>query len=341
MAATIKDIAKRLNISVSTVSYALNNGPRTVPEDVKLRVLQIAQELQYRPNRVARNLVTRRSFTIGIVPSEASSDIVLSPYLQNSLNGVVNAAEDLHYDVLFFTRFDQMQVREMSDILLDGRADGLIFLSPPRNSAVLDVIADHSIPHVVIAGEHHKPSVQFSVDNAGGVASVVDHLAGLGHRKFAHFYGRLQMEDAMERRDAFVASVKRLGLETRDTWILPGEFTMQGGESAMRSLLSQKELPTAIFCANDEIAVGAIQAARSANLTVPGDFSVAGFDNVPLSSVFFPPITTVRQPVETIATLATRTLIEMIEGKTGHSSKLLPTELIVRDSTSRPKEDTK
>ncbi len=339
MAATIKDIARKLNISVSTVSYALNDGPRPVPEDVKRRVLQTAQEMQYRPNRVARNLVTRRSYTLGIVPSEASSDMVLSPYLQNSLNGVVNAAEDLHYDVLFFTRYDQKQIRQMSDILLDGRVDGLIFLAPPRHSPVLDIIAEHSIPHVVIAGEFHKHSVQFSVDNSHGVESVVRHFMEQGHRTFGHFYGRMQMEDAIERREAFLDCIEKFGLETREEWILPGNFTMEGGNEAMHGLLQCAQRPTAIFCANDEIAIGAVNAARSHGLSVPEDFSIAGFDNVPLSSVFMPSITTVRQPVETIATLATRTLIEMIDGKTGHVSQVLPTELIVRDSTSRPKED--
>lgn len=339
MAATIKDIARKLNISVSTVSYALNDGPRTVPEDVKKRVLQAAQELQYRPNRVARSLVTRRSFTIGIVPSEASSDIVLSPYLQNSLNGIVNAAEELHYDVLFFTRYDQSQVRQMSDILLDGRVDGLIFLAPPRHSPVLDIIAEHSIPHVVIAGEPHSHSVQYSVDNTRGVEALIEHMAEQGHRTFGHFYGRMEMEDAIERRETFMKCVERLGLETREEWIHPGNFTMQGGDEAMHRLMKCGERPTAIFCANDEIAIGAIGAARSYGLTPPKDFIIAGFDNVPLSSVFLPSVTTVRQPVETIATLATRTLIAMIDGKTGHVSQVLPTELIVRDSTSRPKED--
>lgn len=339
MAATIKDIAKRLNISVSTVSYALNDGPRSVPEDVKKRVLQTAQELQYRPNRVARNLVTRRSYTIGIVPSEASSDMVLSPYLQNSLNGVVNAAEELHYDVLFFTRYDQKQVRQMTDILLDGRVDGLIFLAPPRHSPVLDTIAEHSIPHVVIAGEPHGGSVQFSVDNRHGVESVVQHLVDQGHTDFAHFHGRMEMADAIERHQAFLRCVEKFEVHTRQEWIIPGDFTMQGGELAMHQLLKNEDRPSAIVCANDEIAIGAIGAARQYGLTPPKDFSIAGFDNVPLSSIFLPTITTVRQPVETIATLATRTLVEMINGETGHVSKVLPTELIVRDSTTSPKED--
>ena len=227
----------------------------------------------------------------------------------------------------------------MSDILLDGRADGLIFLAPPRHSPVLDIISEHSIPHVVIAGELHERSVQFSVDNSHGVESVIEHMVSQGHRTFAHFYGRMQMEDAIERKEAFLACVEKFGLDTRDEWILPGDFTMPGGEEAMHSLMACKQRPTAIFCANDEIAIGAIGAARTYGLSAPKDFIIAGFDNVPLSSVFMPSITTVRQPVETIATLATRTLIEMIDGKTGHVSQVLPTELIVRDSTSRPKED--
>lgn len=339
MASTIKDIAKKLNISVSTVSYALNDGPRSVPEDVKRRVLEAAQELKYRPNRVARSLITRRTFTIGIVPSEAGTDIVLSPYLQNSLNGIVNAAEDLHYDVLFFTRYDQLQTREMSNILLDGRVDGLIFLAPPRHAPVLDIIVEHDVPHVVIAGEHRPTSVQYSVDNESGVRAILEHMFALGHRRFGHIHGRLQMEDAIERRDYFQAIVNELGGQYKDEWILPGNFTMEGGEEAMQTLARQSQMPTGIFCANDEIAVGAIRSAHTLGYQVPEDLSIAGFDNVPLSSVFIPSITTVRQPVEKIASLATKTLVEMIEGNRTQRSQVFSTELIVRDSTSRPKED--
>ena len=341
MASTIKDIAKKLNISVSTVSYALNNGPRPVPEDVKRRVLEAAQELQYRPNRLARSLITRRTFTIGVVPSEASADIVLSPYLQNSLNGIVNAAEELHYDVMFFTRYDQMQTQEMSDVLLDGRVDGLIFLAPPQHAPVIDVIEKHDIPHVVIAGEARPNSIQYSVDNESGVKAVLEHLFQLGHRKFGHFYGRMQMEDAIERRYFFEQMVPAMGGRFEPSWVLPGDFTMQGGEKAMLEMLANKEQPTAIFCANDEIAVGAIRGAVSQGLKVPDDYSVAGFDNVPLSTVFIPPITTVKQPVDSVASIATRALIAMIDGEKRFESKVFETELIVRDSTSRPKEHIK
>jgi len=339
MASTIKDIARKLNISVSTVSYALNNGPRSVPDEVKQRVLDTAKELQYRPNRVARSLITRRTYTIGIVPSEAGTDIVLSPYLQNALNGVVNAAEELHYDVLFFTRYDQSRTREMSDVLLDGRVDGLIFLAPPQHAPVLDIIVDHKVPHIVIAGEQRPTSIQYSVDNESGVRAVVEHLFELGHRRFGHIHGRMQMEDAIERHDYFCKFVKDLGGEYRDAWIQPGNFTMEGGEEGMNRILQSPDIPSAIFCANDEIAIGAIRSARRKGLDVPADLSIAGFDNVPLSSVMFPAITTVRQPVDRIASLATQALVAMIEGDSQPSSKVFETELIVRDSTSRPKED--
>jgi DNA-binding LacI/PurR family transcriptional regulator len=339
MAATIKDIARKLNISVSTVSYALNNGPRTVPDDVKKRVLQAAQDLQYRPNRVARNLVTRRSYTIGIVPSEASSDIVLSPYLQNSLNGIVNTAEAHHYDVLFFTRYDQQQTREMANVLLDGRADGLIFLAPPNHAPVLDLVVDYGIPHVVIAGESRADSAHFGADNVSGVRAALRHLFEIGHRRIGHLYGRLHMEDGMVRKEAYRAFLAEQGLPVNDDWMAPGEFTMNGGYSGMKQILSKPETPTAVFCANDEIAVGAIHAASELGLAVPRDMSIVGFDNAPLSAAFLPAITTIRQPVQELASEATQALIRLIDGSPGVPSQVFPTELIVRDSTSRPKED--
>jgi LacI family transcriptional regulator len=339
MAATIKDIAKRLNISVSTVSYALNDGPRSVPSEVKQRVLEVAQEMQYRPNRVARNLVTRRSYTIGIVPSEASNDIVLSPYLQNSLNGIVNTAEVRHYDVLFFTRYDQQETREMTNVLLDGRADGLIFLAPPTHAPVLDLVAEYGIPHVVIAGESRTSSPHFGVDNTGGVRLAMDHLWNLGHRKIAHICGRLHMEDGLVRQNAYRGYLQSRGLSLRDDWTVPGDFTIEGGHEAMKRVLDNSDRPTAVFCANDEMAVGAVRAAHEAGLNVPDDLSVVGFDNVSLSAVFLPAITTVRQPVQELASEATAALISLIEGEESIASKILSTELIVRDSTSRPKED--
>lgn len=340
MAATIKDIAKRLNISVSTVSYALNNGPRSVPEEVKKRVLQAAQELQYRPNRVARNLVTRRSFTLGIVPSEASNDIVLSPYLQNSLNGIVNTAEAAHYDVLFFTRYDQKQTREMTDVLLDGRADGLIFLAPPKQAPVLDIIAEYGIPHVVIASDSGPNSLNFQVDNAAGVQSALEHLWKLGHRKIGHLHGRLHMADGAIRLEGYRKFMADSGLPLREEWVAPGDFTIEGGFAGMRRIFNAAERPTAVFCANDEMAVGAIHAAKAAGIEVPDDLSVVGFDNVPLSANLMPAITTVRQPVQELASQATHALIRLINGEQVPQPIALPTELIVRESTSSPKEDT-
>ena len=339
MAATIKDIAKKLNISVSTVSYALNDGPRSVPDDVKKRVLQVAQEMQYRPNRVARNLVTRKSYTIGIVPSEASSDIVLSPYLQNSLNGIVNTAEVRHYDVLFFTRYDQQQTREMANVLLDGRADGLIFLAPPTHAPVLDLVAEYGIPHVVVAGESRASSPHFGVDNSGGVRLALEHLRSLGHRKIGHLHGRLHMEDGLVRQVAFKEFLAVQGLSERQEWMAPGDFTIEGGYEGMKQILASAERPTAVFCANDEIAVGAIRAAHESGLTVPDDLSIVGFDNVSLAANFLPAVTTIRQPVQELASEATSALIDLIENEEPVSSKILSTELIVRDSTSRPKED--
>src|SRR5579871_3910336 len=134
MPVTIKDIAKHLGVSVSTVSYALNGGPRPVRNDVRDRVLAAAAALDYRPNHLARSLITRRSFTIGVVPTELAANLTKSPYFAACLDGIVNAAEMLGQDVLLYTRFDQSSPVAFINALLDGRADGLIFLAPSVGS---------------------------------------------------------------------------------------------------------------------------------------------------------------------------------------------------------------
>jgi LacI family transcriptional regulator len=147
------------------------------------------------------------------------------------------------------------------------------------------------------------------------------------------------MEDGIVRQKEYKRFLTEMGLPIREEWMAPGDFTIEGGYEGMKKILAAEVLPTAVFCANDEIAVGAIRAALEAGLNVPDDLSVVGFDNVSLAAVFLPAITTVRQPVQELASEATDALISLIEGEEAIASKILSTELIVRDSTSRPKED--
>lgn len=335
---TIKDIAKRLNISVSTVSYALNGGPRKVPDEVRKKVLEVAKELQYRPNRVARSMVTGRSGTIGVVPPEVSENVFLSPYLQMALNGVLNEAGRLHQDVLLFTRCSEIERDEMASILVDGRVDGVIFIAPHFSEKSLELATSSHAPCVTIAGVPLDGVLTFCVDNESGVALALQHLYELGHRKIAHIAGRLDMQDAIVRLQAYQAFLRSKKLAYREEWVAMGQFSIGGGRKAMNQLLGLSEPPTAVFCANDEMAIGALLGAYDCNKTVPDDISIVGFDNAPGSLNVHPALTTVNQPIAELGAAAVRALRQLIEQQPANENPVMSAELVVRGSTSRPKE---
>lgn len=339
MAATIKDIARKLNISVSTVSYAINGGPRPVPDEVKRRVLEVARELNYRPNRLARSLITRRSHTIGVLPDLVTHDIVLSQFVQYVLNGIFNESGRAGYDSLFFTACDHENPGRTVDQVLDGRVDGLIFLATEDQSELMHELDRQEFPYVLVSTANAGAGMRVGVDNESGVRQALHHLHALGHRRIAHLAGRQHMIDARQRLDGFTKAMGELGLEVRQDWIRDGDFVTYVAQRVASEWLSQSLRPTAIFCANDEMAVGAIQAARELGLRVPHDLSIVGFDDIPLSATYSVPLTTLRQPMTEMGSAACRMLIDRLDGRSPVTDVRFQPALIVRQSTG-PTEDS-
>ncbi len=337
--ATIKDIAKRLNISVSTVSYALNGGPRRVPEAVKAKVIATAEELGYRPNRLARSLKQGRSHTIGVAAERNGADFYLSFFQHNALNGVLNECEEQGLDVLIFSQVDMRREEGRLRELLDGRVDGLLFISPLAKSSVVSDMREHRFPHVTISGDVGAGTVNSIVDNELGVRMALTHLAELGHKGFAYIQGSHELVDGMERNSMVVKAAQEIGLELRPEWILPGSFTQPSGRCAGSAFLDLEDRPTAVFAANDESAVGLIHRLHEAGVKVPDDVSVIGFDDSSHSRASLPPITTIQQPVGEIARGAVRALCRLIRREDAASLRFEP-RLIVRGSTTSPKEDS-
>ncbi len=334
--ATIKDIARRLNISVSTVSYALNDGPRKVPAAVKERVLEAAAEMGYRPNRIARSLKQGRSNTIGVAAERSAADFYMSFFQHNALNGVLNECEDQGLDVLIFSQVDMRREHGRLDELLDGRADGILFISPPPDSQAVAELRAHNFPHVTISGEMGSETVNSCVDNEAGVRLALSHLAGLGHTKIGYIQGEPSLTDGAERNDAAIRIAQELGLDLRPDWLLPGNFTLVGGREAAETLLAQADWPTAVFAANDETAVGFIHRLYEEGIRVPELMSVIGFDDSPHARASLPPLTTIQQPVGEIARSAVRSLASLIRKEEGSSMRFEPT-LIVRGTTAAPR----
>lgn len=335
MAVTIRDISKRLNVSVSTVSYALNDGPRPVPPEVKEQVLKVAAELGYRPNRIGRMLSTGRTQTIGLVPTAAAIDFATGPYFQSILNGVVNAGEKLRYDVLLFSAYDQSE-SEFSQTLVDGRVDGLILLAPRSDSDVYRQVVEAKVPFVVVGAEGLPGTVSINCDNRAGIWAAVDHLVELGHKDIAEIAGPKNMPEGEQRSLALHERLAYHGLETRPEWTFDGSFHPDDGRRAFERLQKMDRLPSAIVCANDEMAFGFLRACFANRVQIPEQFSLVGFDDVPLSVQSFPPLTTVRQPLEEMGEAALQRLVELVKGGSPVNSRVFDTQLVVRSSTARP-----
>ncbi len=337
---TLRDVAERVGVSIGTASVVLNRSRSGshISEKTRQLLLTTAEEMRYRPSSVARSLLAGSTRTIAVVPSSADRDLLLGPHLQQAMNAAANVLEDHGYDLLLLTRADQGNVESILEALLDGRVDGAILVSPRSDSLLTERLRAERLPFVVIDGEPEPGVVAFRVDDVSGIQAITQHLIQLGHLRIAHIGGTPTLSAAERRRSAFVGAISNHGLFLPDEFIQCGGFGPDGGRVAMKSLMELPIPPTAVVCANDEAALGALSQARSMGLHVPQQVSITGFDDGPLSHFCDPTLTTVHHPVGDIAAAATTALFQLIHGDKPTGPSLFPCELVVRNSTSIPQE---
>jgi len=339
MGSSIKDVAKKAGVSISTVSYALNGGPKPVADSLKERIIRVAQELDYRPSRIAKTLATGKSGVVGVIHTRIDFDMLQSGFMQGVLNGIAPEAQDCEHDVLLYTHSRKLDGEEVLSLLLDRRADGLLFLAPENADEIIDLIDQRQFPYVVISGEPRAIGSHILADNYQGVRDAMQHLFDLGHRAIGHITGRQTMVDGVERRAAYLEFMEERGLSVRDEWVQSGEFYALGSYAAARRMLASHRRTTAIFAANDESAFAAVQCARDMGLRVPLDLSVVGFDDTVKALICEPRLTSVRQPLDQMGAVAMRTLARIIDVGQTPSVVRFPTRLVIRESTTRPTED--
>jgi LacI family transcriptional regulator len=337
---SIKDIARKVGVSVSTVSYALNDGPKPVAADLKARIMDAATELEYRPNRLARKMARRRTDIIGIVHTIHDFDFLRNSVIVEVLVGISNEARRNGQDVLFYTHPPHLQTAN-SHIYSDGQTDGLIFIFPDEMDATLREVRSQGIPTVVIEGEAPDGTIAIESDNRTGVKLAVQHLVELGHRDIAHVHGSLRLADAQIRLQTFQEAMREHGCRVRPEWLVDGDYTRDAGYRATQRILANRVKPTAIFAANDHSATGVMQAVRDAGLRIPTDISVIGYDDTPDAIQSQPQLTTIRQPLSEMGQAATQALIQLLAGGYVPARSSFPVELIVRASTAGPKEEPK
>ncbi len=333
---TIQDVARHANVSAATVSRVLSS-PERVSESTRERVTAAVRDTGYTINQAARSLRLKAARTILMAAPNIGN-----PYYSTVLDAVIREASSRGYSVLCATRIGDDPNRWLSDYLLSNRADGLLLFDGSLDTFGLYEMADTgaTLPPLVAAYDE-IPDPQFNsvlIDNRAAAMRAVEYLIELGHRKIGHVIGPSRNRKTNERFAGFHQGMQEAGLPVRNDWLVQGDYNMGSGTAAAEALLSCAELPTAVFCANDEMAIGLIHRLRHAGIESPRDISVIGFDDIAVAAYFAPPLTTMRQPREDIGRMSTRTLIDIIEGQVSSLDPVhvtLRAELVVRESTAR------
>ena len=327
---TMQDIAQVAGVSQSTVSRVLNDTITSVPIAAltRQRVLEAAERLGYRPNPLARGLRGAKTMLLGVIVREISD-----AFFTTAVEAVSLAARDRSYNVVLGSAHSQADEAIALRAVLETRhCDGIVILGDVRDQPrLLDDLAASHVPVVAMwQGTALAGVATINIDNRGGIASAIDHLAELGHRRFG-FIGGWPHGDIRERRAGFIEHLTALGMPPLDEHVHAGLNNPASGADAFRNLIGMTDAPTAIVTATDQMAIGALHAAHALGVSVPGQVSIVGFDDIPLTRYTAPPLTTVHQPIADMAELAVSLVVDASTSETVH--RVFPTSLELRETT--------
>jgi len=332
---TIRDVAKRAGLSLSTVSLVINNRGYVSPE-TRESVLKVVRELSYHPTRSARGLASRTSGNIGFILSEEHFSQA-EPFYTRIFLGTEFEARDHNYYILLTTvgnQFDPDQ--SVPRFLLERNVDGVI-IAGKLNEKLIAYIDSLGLPIVLVDYELKRTRHSaVLIDNWRGGTLAVEHLLSLGHRKIAFLGGDIRHPSLTDRCDAYRNALRQAGLPSDETLEITDEqeTSIEAGASAAARLLSRGVRPTAIFAANDAMAIGCIRQLKSRGIRVPQDVAVVGFDDIEMSSHIEPHLTTIRVLKEEMGKVAVQRVVDSINAKTRTVvTTHVPVELIVREST--------
>ncbi|USK28196.1 LacI family transcriptional regulator [Bacillus sp. CMF21] len=332
---TIKDIAKAAGVSVTTVSRALN-GYSDVNEKTRQKISRIAKELNYSPNTLARGLVMKKSRTIGMLVSGMDRVSPKDNFTFEVLSGVNECISERDYDlVLFSTTSTKQREKTYSQLCRERRVDGVILQGMKIDDPYLKEVVESDIPCMLIDIPIESNSVGYvTTDNVLGAKRAVQHLIDLGHTKIALINGHDQAYVSKQRLKGYLDALMEAKLEVKEDWIISGDFSEEKAELVTEKLLKEHPEITAVFCASDLMALGAMKSAKAAGIHVPEGLSVIGYDNILLAAYSNPALTTIAQNKFELGYQAANSLIDMLEEKSGSNVIILKTDLIIRESTT-------
>lgn len=331
MTPTIKQIAIKANVSIATVSRALNNDVR-VTDKTREKILQISNDLNYKPNLVARNFVKKTSYAIGLILPDISDE-----FFTDIIRGVDEITyKNGYYTIVASSHRHHTLADSIATFSQTGLVGGVILLMSAMTDDLKNILDQANIPVVLIgAGKQERDFDIVTIDNYQGAFNATEYLIKKKKfKKIAHITGPAENYDAYLRKKGFIDACKKNGVSINKSFIIDGNFTIDSGYHGFIQLYGLPEKPEAIFAANDMMALGCYDAANYFNVKIPDDISLIGFDDIFMSKYINPSLTTVRVQIEEVGKRAAGLLIERLNNPNGkaHSLIKIPTELIIRNS---------
>jgi LacI family transcriptional regulator len=325
---TIEDVAREAGVSTMTVSRAINNKDE-ITEETRQKVLQVANRLRYRPSRIARSLATKKTFQIGLVIPD-----IRNPFFSQIALGSQTAAWEANYNLLLLnTMEDQKQEALILDFLVASEVDGIILCSSRLVAHQLEEKLKE-IPPIVLIGRKVNAEVAGTVliRDDDGAMQAINHLIENGRKHIACLTGPPQSSSGSRRKEGYFRALETAGISIDEALVVKCEATPEGGETACSALLSQAPYIDGIFCHNDLVAAGAIQACRAMGKSIPEDVAIIGVDDISLARLIEPKLTTLKSPAYEVGTTAFEMLMDVLQGKKGKPEVLFDQTLIVRES---------
>ena len=331
MTVTIKDVARKAGVSISTVSRVINNS-KPVSNEIRQNVLRIIEETNYFPNPVARSLVMKKSQLIGVIVPDISNF-----FIGEILSGIEEIGKMYGYDILLCNTYGDLEqeIRYLS-LLKAKQVEGILLMTWKMEDKLVDYISHIEVPMVLInrnAADLAIPSV--SIDNYGATYEMVKYLIDCGHKKIAMIRNNIDNDSfSLNQFKGYKNALEDHGIEVDDRLVQDGGYKLENSYGIVQNLIEEKLLPTAIFATSDLMAIDAINCLLDHGYKVPDDVSVVGFNDVKLASIYRPNLTTIHQPIYDIGAVAIRMIIKKI----GHEELdndivILPHELIIRNSS--------
>lgn len=325
MKVTIRQIAKELGVHHATISRALRNDAR-ISEDVRQRVKSLASKLNYKPNLLAYGLSTQKTFNVGLVVAD-----ITATFFSQVARGVENIMRKAGYNVFICNTDGKPEDEKLHwDALISRGVDGIIIAPSSLNQKYLKELLSAGVPTVFIDRCLRSLKASYVItDHFSGGYQMTKYLLSLGHRRIAYIRGEVEMG----RFYGYRRALKEYGIKIDETLVPVCDFTIEGGKKAAEKLVRMKFPPTAIFCVNDPVALGAMKSIREYGFRIPDDISLAGFDDAEFAEFLQPPLTTVHQLKYELGEEAARILLDEINGKLSKPRKVeIKPMLVIRDS---------